>query len=233
VKGKLYLIPTLLGDSDPADVLPENVLEKTRNIKYFIVEEIKTARRFLSKIKTNHKIDDIHFSILNEHTKIADISHFLDPIEENNIGVLSEAGAPGVADPGADVVKLAHKKKIQVVPLSGPSSILMAIMASGLNGQNFAFNGYLPIKHPERVSRIRFYEKRAITENQTQIFIETPYRNMQLLEDILAVCSPSTYIGIAVNITLDDELISSRTVEEWKKNIPDLHKKPGIFMIGK
>ena len=233
MKGKLYLIPTLLGDGDPSDVLPENVLKIAREIKFFVVEELKTARRFLAKIKTNHTIDDITFFILNEHTNTAEISQYLNPSENNDIGLLSEAGAPGIADPGAEIVKIAHRKKIQVVPLSGPSSILLAMMASGLNGQNFAFNGYLPVKHPERVSRLRYYEKRIATENQAQIFIETPYRNRQLLEDIITTCSPATLLCIACNITLPNEFISTRSIDEWKKNIPELHKKPGIFILGK
>jgi 16S rRNA (cytidine1402-2'-O)-methyltransferase len=233
MKGKLYLIPTLLGDGDPSDVLPENVLEITRKIRYFIVEELKTARRFLSKIKTYHKIDDISFFVLNEHTKATEVGLYLDPIENSDIGLISEAGVPGIADPGAEIVKIAHKKKIQVVPLTGPSSILLAMMASGLNGQNFAFNGYLPVKQHERISRIRHYEKRAISENQAQIFIETPYRNKQLLDDILTTCLPSTLLCIACNITLPDEFIATRSMDEWKKNIPDLHKKPGIFILGK
>ena len=166
-------------------ILPANVIKIIRELRFFIVEDIRTARRFLAKAKTIHPIDSLTFYTLNEHTTPAEIGHYLDPAKEQDMGVLSEAGVPGVADPGADIVRLAHQQGIRVVPLVGPSSILMAVMASGLNGQNFAFNGYLPIKHPERVSKIKHFEKRALTENQTQVFIEAPYRNVQLLEDIL------------------------------------------------
>jgi 16S rRNA (cytidine1402-2'-O)-methyltransferase len=233
VSGKLYLIPNLLGDGNPEEVLPSNVLIIIRELKYFIVEDIRTARRFLSKVKIHTPIDSLTFFTLNEHTPASDIRHYLDPALTNDIGVLSEAGVPGVADPGADIVSLAHRQDIRVVPLIGPSSILMAMMASGLNGQNFAFNGYLPVKRPERVHKIRFFEKRAQTENQTQVFIEAPYRNMQLLEDILTTCAPLTLLGIASDISLDTEFIKTRTIENWKKGpLPELHKRPSIFMLG-
>jgi 16S rRNA (cytidine1402-2'-O)-methyltransferase len=233
VKGKLYLIPNLLGEGAPEDVLPQGVLQIIRTIRIFIVEDVRSARRFLAKVKSLHKIDDMEFFELNEHTQPGSIGTYLDPAKESDIGVISEAGVPGVADPGADVVRLAHQKGVQVVPLTGPSSILMAVMAAGLNGQSFAFNGYLPAKKQERGARIKFFEKRAITENQTQVFIETPYRNMQLFDDILAVCYPTTLIGIAVNITQPDELIRTLTVAEWKKKKTDFNKKPAIFLIGK
>jgi 16S rRNA (cytidine1402-2'-O)-methyltransferase len=233
VKGKLYLIPNLLGEGTPDDVIPQGVLQVIRTIRYFIVEDIRTARRFLAKVKSQHKIDDMVFYELNEHTALNTISQYLDPINEENIGIISEAGVPGVADPGADIVRIAHTKGIQVVPLTGPSSILMAVMAAGLNGQSFAFNGYLPIKNPDRTNKIKFFEKRAITENQTQLFIETPYRNMQLLEDILTNCLPTTMLGLAVNITQPDELICTLPIAQWKTKKVDLHKKPAIFLIGK
>lgn len=233
VKGKLYLVPNLLGDGPAEDVIPQNVLTIIRNLQYFIVEDVRTARRFLSKIHTNHKIDDITFYLLNEHTQVAEIAKYLDPIENFDMGVLSEAGVPGVADPGSDIVRIAHRRRIEVVPLVGPSSILMAVMASGLNGQNFAFNGYLPVKHPERVARIKVLEKKVYSESQTQLFIETPYRNLQLLEDILATCKPETLLGIACNITDPGAILRTLSIEEWRKQIPDIHKKPAIFSLGK
>lgn len=233
MKGKLYLIPNLLGEGNPEEVISQGVLQIIRTIRFFIVEDIRTARRFLAKVKSLHKIDDMEFFELNEHTPSGSIVSYLNPINEFDIGIISEAGVPGVADPGADVVRLAHQKGIQVVPLTGPSSILMAVMAAGLNGQSFAFNGYLPVKKQERMVRIKFFEKRSLSENQTQVFIETPYRNMQLFEDILAVCMPTTMFGLAVNITQPDEFICTLPVSEWKKKKVDLHKKPAIFLIGK
>jgi 16S rRNA (cytidine1402-2'-O)-methyltransferase len=233
VNGKLYLIPNLLGEGNPEDVLPQGVLEIVRKIRHFIVEDIRTARRFLAKVKSMHKIDDMIFFELNEHTSVSTISPYLEPAKDFDIGVISEAGVPGVADPGADIVRLAHLKGVRVVPLTGPSSILLAVMASGLNGQSFAFNGYLPIKSPERMSRLKFFEKRILSENQTQVFIETPYRNTQLFEDILKTCLPDTMLSLAVNITQPDEFISTKPVREWAKIKPDFHKKPAIFLIGK
>jgi 16S rRNA (cytidine1402-2'-O)-methyltransferase len=233
VKGKLYLIPNLLGEGNPEEVISQGVLQIIRTIRFFIVEDVRTARRFLAKVKSLHKIDDMEFFELNEHTQPGSIVSYLNPINEFDMGIISEAGVPGVADPGADVVRLAHQKGIQVVPLIGPSSILMAVMAAGLNGQSFAFNGYLPVKKQERMARIKFFEKRALSENQTQVFIETPYRNMQLFEDILEVCMPTTMFGLAVNITQPDEFICTLPVSEWKKKKVDLHKKPAIFLIGK
>jgi 16S rRNA (cytidine1402-2'-O)-methyltransferase len=233
VKGKLYLIPNLLGEGNPEDVLSPSVLNIIRNIQYFIVEDVRTVRRFLAKTHLPHPIDSLTFFTLNEHTSPNEIGNYLDPIKDFDIGIISEAGVPGVADPGADVVRLAHQKNIRVVPLIGPSSILMAVMAAGLNGQSFAFNGYLPVKRPERVNKIRFFEKRALVENQTQVFIEAPYRNMQLLEDILATCQPATMVGIAADISLDSEFICTRPAAEWKRNLPELHKRPAIFLIGR
>jgi len=233
VKGKLYLIPNLLGEGQPDEMLAPYVLKIIQGIRFFIVEEIRTTRRFLAKVGMSGSIDSLTFYVLNEHTKPQEIQSYLDPVENNDIGVISEAGVPGVADPGYDVVRLAHQKGIQVIPLPGPSSILMAVMASGLNGQNFAFNGYLPVKRPERIAKIKFYEKRVLTENQTQVFIEAPYRNMQLLEDLLNTCLSATMLGIAVDISVATEFIHTRTIEQWKKNVPQIHKRPAIFMIGR
>ncbi|MDP4209608.1 MAG: SAM-dependent methyltransferase [Bacteroidota bacterium] len=233
MNGKLYLIPNLLGEGRPEEVLPPNVLTIIRSLRYFIVEDVRTVRRFLAKTGLPHPIDSLTFYTLNEHTTPAEITHYLDPIKDSDIGIVSEAGVPGVADPGADIVRLAHQKGIQVVPLVGPSSILMAVMASGMNGQSFAFNGYLPVKNPERSQKIKFFEKRALAEGQTQLFIETPYRNNHLLGDILSVCAPTTMIGIAADISLPTEFIRTMSASAWKTQIPELHKRPAIFMIGR
>lgn len=231
---KLYLIPTTLGDTTIERVLPPDLTELISSVTVFIVENIRTARRFLKKVNPAIVIDDLTFFELNQHTDKKDISRFLEPIQNGlDIGVISEAGCPAVADPGADVVKIAHIRNIQVVPLVGPSSILMALMASGMSGQNFAFNGYLPIKNPEKAQQIKMLEKRMQTEGQTQIFIEAPYRNAQLLGDLLQNCDPQTMLCIAVDITLDTEFIRSKPVSFWKTNLPNIQKRPAIFMIGK
>lgn len=231
---KLYLIPTTLGDTGIERVLPPDLTVLISSIKVFIVENIRTARRFLKKVNQSIVIDELTFFELNEHTDKKEISRFLEPIRQGmDIGIISEAGCPAVADPGAEVVKIAHTKNIQVVPLVGPSSILLALMASGMSGQNFAFNGYLPVKNPEKAQQIKFLERRMQTEGQTQIFIETPYRNTQLLDDLLKNCDPETMLCIAVDITLETEFILSKPVAYWKTHIPDIRKRPAIFMIGK
>lgn len=230
----LYLIPVTLGESELDHVIPPNHREIIRSISHFIVENIRTARRFLRKADKNIDIDQLHFFELNQHTDMTRIHTFLEPIAQGrHIGVMSEAGCPGVADPGADVVRIAHEKGIRVIPLVGPSSILLAMMASGMNGQNFAFNGYLPIKKDEKARHIQFLEKRIYTENQSQLFIEAPYRNMQLLEDLLTNCQPRTRLCIACDITLDTEFIRTLPVGEWEKNKPDIQKRPVIFILGK
>ncbi len=232
-KGKLYLIPNLLGEGDPLQLLPENVIKIIRSIRHFIVEDIRTARRFLLKSGIDVPVDSLTFFTLNEHTSPKDITEFLQPARDFNLGIISDAGVPSVADPGADLVRLAHSSGIRVIPLTGPSSVLLAVMASGLNGQNFAFNGYLPVKSLERVQKIKFYEKRTLSENQTQVFIEAPYRNMQLLDDILSNCLPTTMLCIAADINMDTEFIQCKSIEKWKGNIPELHKRPAIFILGK
>jgi len=230
--GKIYLIPNLLGESNPDEILPPHISKLVLEIKYLIVENIRTTRRFLKTINKDVIIDEITFFELNQHTNQNDIASFLLPaIEGNNIGIITEAGVPGVADPGAIVVKLAHERNIQVKPLVGPSSILMAVMAAGLNGQNFAFNGYLPITKSERLHRIKSFENRSKHENQAQVFIETPYRNNGLVDDFIAACQPNTLLCIAVDITLETEFIHTRTMREWKTNKPDLHKRPCIFIM--
>jgi len=231
---KLYLIPTTLGDTSIERVLPPDLTQLISSIPVFIVENIRTARRFLKKVNPAIVIDDLTFFELNQHTDKKEISRFLEPNREGlNIGVISEAGCPGVADPGADVVKIAHVRNIQVVPLVGPSSILLALMASGMSGQNFAFNGYLPIKNPEKSQQIKLLENRMQTEGQTQIFIETPYRNAQLLDELLKNCDPKTMLCIAADITLETEFILSKPISYWKTHLPEIQKRPAIFMIGK
>lgn len=231
---KLYLIPTTLGDTSIERVLPPDLTLLISSVKVFIVENVRTARRFLKKVNQAIVIDDLTFFELNQHTDKKEISRFLEPIQQGlDIGIISEAGCPAVADPGADVVKIAHTKNIQVVPLVGPSSILMALMASGMSGQNFAFNGYLPIKNPEKAQQIKFLEKRMQTEGQTQIFIEAPYRNVQLLDDLLRNCDPQTMLCIAADITLETEFIQAKPIAYWKTHLPDIQKRPAIFMIGK
>lgn len=230
--GKIYIIPTTVGGSD-IDVIPQKTIETIRSIRYFIVEDIRMARRYLSKIKMPVKIDELNFLELNEHTKANEISALLVPaLQGNDVGIISDAGVPCVADPGAAVIDYAHKKNIQIVPLIGPSSILLALMAAGMNGQNFAFAGYLPVKEQQRCQRIQFLEKRSKHENQTQIFIEAPYRNLQLFKSFVSICNPSTQLCIAANITLADEFIKTMTIEEWKKSSkPDINKKPCIFIL--
>lgn len=230
---KLYLVPNLLSESDWQNSLPARINTVLTQTRYFIVENIRTARRFLKQVNKTIDIDSLTFFELNKHTKKEDIPAYLKPISDGfDVAVISEAGCPGVADPGAEIVKLAHGKGIQVEPLTGPSSILLALMASGLNGQNFAFNGYLPVQSNERVRALNLLEKIAKNEQQTQIFIETPYRNNQLLKDITKTCSNASWLCIAANLTGENEFIKTQTVGEWKKGVPDLHKQPAIFLIG-
>jgi 16S rRNA (cytidine1402-2'-O)-methyltransferase len=232
MQGKLYLIPITLGESSIELVIPAEVRTETLKIRHFIVENIRTARRYLRKLDPAFPIDETQFFELNKHTSPEEISSYLKPVHQGfAMGVISEAGVPGVADPGADVVALAHSQNIQVVPFVGPSSILMVVMAAGLNGQNFAFNGYLPIKPNERASAIKHLEKRSQTEKQSQVFIETPYRNAHLLNDLMQHCLPQTRLCIAVDITLPTEFIKTDTIANWKKHLPDINKRPGIFMI--
>jgi 16S rRNA (cytidine1402-2'-O)-methyltransferase len=231
---KLFLIPTTLGDTSIERVLPPDLTQLISSVSVFIVENLRTARRFLKKVNPAIVIDDLTFFELNQHTDKKEISRFLEPNRNGmDIGIISEAGCPGVADPGAEVVKLAHIRNIQVVPLVGPSSILLALMASGMSGQNFAFNGYLPIRNPEKAAQIKMLEYRMQTEGQTQLFIEAPYRNAQLLDELLRNCDPQTMLCIAADITLDTEFIRCKPVAWWKTNIPDIQKRPAIFMIGK
>lgn len=229
----LYLIPVTLGDTDYSRVLPEYNSEIIRGIRFFIVENIKSARRFLAQVENSH-VDDAVYYELSEHTDVKDIGDYLDPIAKGeSVGVISEAGCPAVADPGADIVAIAQKRNIRIVPLVGPSSMIMAVMASGLSGQSFAFNGYLPVKPAERTSKIRQLEQRALKERQTQLFIETPYRNAQMFDSIVSACRKETKLCVAAGITTDHEYIKTKTCAQWKKcGLPDLKKIPAIFLIG-
>ena len=228
----LYLIPTTLGESGTAHIIPAEVSDIARGIKYFIVENIRTARRYLRKLDAQLNIDELVFFELNQHTDSQIIAGYLDPIAQGfNVGIISEAGCPGVADPGAEVVKHAHNRSIRVIPLVGPSSILLSLMASGMNGQNFAFIGYIPVKPDDRVKAIREIERRSAIENQTQIFIEAPYRNSPLIIDLIKTLSENTRLCVACDLTLETEFIKTQTVAHWKKEIPDLNKRPAIFLI--
>ena len=231
-KGKLYLIPSTLGDNEPLEVLPISIKRAIENIDHYIVENEKTARRFIKKISPRKSQPSLQLVTLNKYTELESLPGFLQPcIEGFDVGILSEAGCPGIADPGADVVKIAHEKKIKVIPLVGPSSILLALMASGFNGQSFAFNGYLPIDSAERKKTIKKMEKLSIELGQTQLCIETPYRNDKLMADMLKALSPNTKLCIACDITLNTEYISTKKVSEWKKGLPELHKRPAIFIV--
>lgn len=232
MKGTIFLIPTTLGDSEINSVLPETVRNTVDNISYFIVENLRSARRYIRKLLPEKDINGLTFFELNKHTDLNEIPTFIIPaLSGNDIGIISEAGNPGIADPGSSIVKAAHMKNIKVVPLVGPSSVLLALITSGLNGQNFAFNGYLPVKPIERIKKLQFLEKRSKIENQTQIFMETPYRNMKMLEDILNTCQKNTMLCIAADITLETEFIKTKTISEWKKHIPQINKRPAIFIL--
>lgn len=230
--GKLYLIPTTLGDNEPLEVLPISIKRTIEEIDHYIVENEKTARHFIKKISSKKSQPGLDINLLNKFTEAEIIPTFLNPcLQGFNVGILSEAGCPGIADPGADIVRIAHQKGIQVVPLVGPSSILLALMASGLNGQSFAFNGYLPIETTERKRSIKKYEKLSRENNQSQIFIETPYRNDKLLAELTKTLSPQTLICIACDITLPTEFIATKTALAWQKTTVDLHKRPTIFIL--
>ena len=228
----LYLIPTTLGESGTTHVIPSDVSAIVRNIKYFIVENIRTARRYLRELDPQLDIDQLQFFELNQHTDRQIVESYLNPVSEGyDVGIISEAGCPGVADPGADVVKYAHIRHIHVVPLVGPSSILLSLMASGMNGQNFAFIGYIPVKPAERIKAIKDIERKSGTENQTQIFIEAPYRNNPLLNDLIKTLNDQTQLCVACDLTLETEYIKSQTVAQWRKEVPDLNKRPAIFLV--
>ncbi|MEM7380559.1 MAG: SAM-dependent methyltransferase [Bacteroidota bacterium] len=231
--GELYLIPTTLGDNAPLEVLPISIKRAVEDIDHYIVEHEKSARRFIKKVSPRKSQPGLHIEQLNKFTEAEQIQSFLDPcLEGYPVGVLSEAGCPGIADPGAEVVRIAHEKNIQVVPLVGPSSIFLGLMASGLNGQNFAFNGYLPIDSADRKTAIKQYERLSKERKQTQIFIETPYRNDKLLAEMIKVLGKNTQLCVAADITLASEFILTLSVSEWKStDLPELHKRPSIFIL--
>jgi len=231
----LYLFPSNLADNTPIEqYLPAENIRLISGIKFFIVEDLRSARRFLKKCNSQIDINSLTFFELNEHTDRNNLIHFLTPLKKgNNMGLLSEAGCPAVADPGADIVAIIQQMNIKVIPLVGPSSILLALMGSGFNGQSFAFQGYLPIKSNERTHKIRQFESQMYSENQTQIFIETPYRNNKLLAELVAVCAEETKICIAADLTTPSEFIRTLKVSEWKKQMPDLNKRPVVFLIYK
>jgi len=231
---KLYLIPTTLGDISPDEVLPQTVKRAIDFINDYVVENEKTARKFIKSINAEKVQANLRLHVLNKFTEVSEYNEMLKPcLEGRNVGLMSEAGCPGVADPGAVIVKLAHEKGIQVVPLVGPSSILLALMGSGMNGQSFAFNGYLPIDKSEKKSALKNLERLSMEKNQAQIFIETPYRNNKLLEDILQSLQGSTRLCVATDITLPTEYIKTLTINDWKKTKVDLHNRPTIFIIQK
>ena len=231
--GTLYLIPVTLGDDNISQVLPPDVVKIAQNLENFVVESEKSARHFLSTIKTAKPVRELTLNLLNEHTLDKDVSALLTPLlAGKDVGLMSDAGCPGIADPGAKLVELAHQKGIRVVPLVGPSSILLSLMASGLNGQSFAFLGYLPVDKAQRVQKLKEIEKRAQTHNETQIFIETPYRNQHMLEAILSTCNTNTRLCIASQVTQSDEMIVTKSISQWKQStLPDLHKKPTVFLL--
>lgn len=231
----LYLIPVTLGETSIDSVLPAKNHDIIVQIKHFIVENIRSARRFLKKVDKDINIDELTFYELNNHTDRNLIGNYLIPLEKGeSVGIISEAGCPAIADPGADVVAIAQKKHLKVVPLVGPSSIIMSVMASGFNGQSFAFNGYLPVELPLRVKALKRLENKIYNEGQTQLFIETPYRNAKMIETILANLRPTTKLCIASGITCEEEFIKSRTVEQWKKEkLPEIGKVPTIFLLYK
>ncbi|WP_299620175.1 SAM-dependent methyltransferase [uncultured Tenacibaculum sp.] len=230
--GKLYLIPTTLGDTEPLEVMPISVKKVIERLDYFIVENEKTARRYIKKITPNKSQASLNFMMIDKYSHELETRNYLDVCDEGiSVGILSEAGVPGVADPGATVIKQAHEKGIQVIPLVGPSSILMAIMSSGLNGQNFAFNGYLPIDKSDRKRKIKELEKLSRDKEQSQLFIETPYRNNKMLEDLKATLQSNTQLCVACDISLPSEYIKTFPVSKWKTEKIDLHKRPAIFII--
>lgn len=233
-KGKLYLIPTRLGDTPPLEVLPMSIKKVIEDIDQYIVENEKTARRFIKRISPGKSQPSLKLQVLNKYTTEEERNTYLNAcLNGLSIGLLSEAGCPAIADPGADIVKLAHQMDIRVIPLVGPSSIILALMASGMNGQSFTFNGYLPIDKSERKSKIKHLEKLSLENDQAQIFIETPYRNMKMVEDLAQTLHPNTRVCVACDLTLPTEFIKTLAAKDWKHHKEDLHKRPAIFIIQK
>lgn len=232
MKGKLYLLPVTLGTTEYRHVIPEDVISIIRKLRHFIVEDLRSARRYLRLIDPAFPIDDSIFQVLNEHSTSQEISSLINSVENgNDTGIMSEAGLPGIADPGSPLVLIAHSRGIEVKPLTGPSSIFLAVMASGLNGQNFTFNGYLPVKVNERIQAIKNLEREA-ARGYSQLFIETPYRNQKLFEDIIATCRAETRLCIAADLTSPTEYIRTLTIKEWAKANPSINRRPAVFIIG-
>ncbi len=229
----LYLIPTPISSGSPDLVLSSDISKIVDQLEYFIVENIRTARRFIRKILPEKSIEELTFFILNNHTRDQELESFIIPLKEGtSVGLMSEAGLPAIADPGARIISIAHEHQYKVKPLSGPSSIFLALNGSGLNGQNFAFNGYLSVKQPERTREIKKIEDRLYKEKQTQIIMETPYRNEVLVNDILKTCRPETKLTIAIDLTGEMEFIATKSISAWKGKIPGLHKVPAVFLLG-
>lgn len=231
-KGKLYLIPSLMGEIEPLEVLPLAVKKVIDMCDHYIVENEKSARAFIKKVLPSKSQPDLVFYTTNKFSDPAEYPSFLEAARKGeHIGIISEAGAPGIADPGAEIINLAHAEEIRVVPLVGPSSIFMAMMASGMNGQNFAFNGYLPIDSQERKKQIKFLENLSRKSGQSQIFMETPYRNDKLMKELVSTCHPDTRLCVARELTTLDEFIRTNSIAWWKNNLPDLEKRPTIFIL--
>lgn len=230
--GTLFLIPNVLGDTAPLEVIPMSAKKNIEELRHFVFEKEKAGRAFVKRIAPTVPQDKITVFLLNKFTETDELQEMMRALlEGNDLGLISDAGCPGIADPGADLVSLAHRNGARVVPLVGPSSILMALMASGLNGQSFAFNGYLPIDKNERKKAIKAFEKKSIELEQTQVFIETPYRNNELLKELSRSLRPKTLLSVACDITLPTEFIKTKTAEEWRDNKEDLHKRPSVFSI--
>lgn len=230
--GKLFLIPTIIAEGTQQHVIPASVLESLKSIQHFLAEDVRTARRYLSSLKIYESIEPLDFNVLNKDTKEQDLKNLFTPLRAGqNLGILSESGCPGIADPGALAAKYAHANGISVVPLTGPSSILLSLMASGLNGQKFAFHGYLPIDSKDSVEAIRVLEKESRSKNQTQIFIETPYRNNQLVSNLLQALHEDTLLCMAIDVTGKAESVTTKPVKRWKKDVPELPKAPAVFLF--
>jgi 16S rRNA (cytidine1402-2'-O)-methyltransferase len=230
--GKLYLIPTVLAENTAEKIISPEIREIVKNTGYYLVENVRTARRFISSLKTGITIDDLNFEILDKKTKPLELERMMQPLfSGQDVGVMSEAGCPGIADPGSAAVAYAHEKKIQVVPLTGPSAMFLALMGSGFNGQSFAFHGYLPIDKKDRINAIKQLEGESARHNKTQIFMETPFRNNHLLEDLKSTLSPHTKLCIAKNLTGSDEFIQTKTISDWRNTKIDLHKIPVVFIL--
>ncbi|MCQ2182555.1 MAG: SAM-dependent methyltransferase [Bacteroidales bacterium] len=229
--GKLYLIPSTLGDNEPSEVIPASVLSLLPGIHTYVVEEIRTVRRFLSRSGLKGHIDELEFHVLNEHSSQAEVEALLPLFDKGDVGLVSEAGLPAVADPGSALVALCHRQGIEVVPLVGPSSLMLALMASGLNGQGFAFRGYLPAKADQIRTALKEVERQSRSLNQSEIFIETPYRNDSLLAEMLETLSPGTRLCLAADLTLPTSFIKTRTIAQWRKQTPTIGKRPCVFII--